>query len=304
MTKPASHRELLEGSGRFPREPLGPRVDGPSLYDLWNILVRWRLLIAAVAAAVVALVAAHVWLSVPRYEFRSGIELGYIYGGEAAVERYRTVESPEAAQARLDDLVIPTARRAFAAAGGQPAPAVRVSLRAANGGLLLISSAEQGRQSDVARLHTQIANALAEHHRPRLQQESQLLLHELEVQREVLAAELAALEEQVEFLRNRNPEEAAEPGVVALIDAQRLNDLTARRGDRQRELAQVQGRLDSIREGSRGTQLSFVASQSERPLGAGASARLVAGLLVGLLAGVLAAFLLEFVRNARRRRLA
>lgn len=286
----------------FQPEPRYYPEDEISLYDLWNVLVRRRLVIAAVLMLILAAGGTHAVLKPVTYEYRSGIEIAHVYRGEeASGDRYRHIESADAAQASLNDLVIPSIRRDLAGGEASP-PRVRVQVRSASNSLLLLSTAEPAQAEEVARLHTAIAEGLAERHRPALERELALVLQQLQVQAEVLRAEVAADREQIEFIQEREHAEAGEAGVVALIDAQRLADLRRNLTETQGQLARVESNITAVEQASRPTTVSFLASQSEEPVGTGRSLIIALSLVLGLMAGIFAAFLWEFIGNARQQR--
>lgn len=285
------------------RRQHAPYDDEISLYDLWNVLVRQRLLIAAVLVLTLVAAATYILLTPATYDFRSGIDIGYVYRGESAAEdRYRPVASAAAAQARLSDVVIPDVSRQRGASGEGPARDVDVELSEADNTLVITTSAPADAAQEVAALHTAIAAALAEHHQPYFQRERSLVIEQLQVQASVLEQELAADQQQLELLGNLDFSAVGQPGVVALVNAQRLSDLRRGMAEKRGALAHLKATIGSVQDASRGTRMSFIASQSKERNGAGASLVLALALVLGLMVGFFVAFIREFAVNAREQR--
>ncbi|WP_181919289.1 Wzz/FepE/Etk N-terminal domain-containing protein [Alkalilimnicola ehrlichii] len=278
------------------------RDDEISLYDLFNVLVdRWWV-IAAVFLATVLLGGAVAFSSTPSYEFRSGVDIGYIYRGEVATgDRYRLIESPDASRARLAEVVVPEVRRMLAATN-EAIPRVNVEVRESDAGLVLISSAPASQVGLVEELHTQVVDALAERHQPLFERELALVVRQLEVRAAALDEELTSLREQAELLSERDHAAGAERGIVALIDAQRTSDLRRDIATVRSQLAPVKASIQGAETVSQSTQLSFLVSQSEQPVSGGKALVLALSIVLGLMGGVFAALFWEFVANARRAR--
>ncbi|RFA37819.1 hypothetical protein CAL65_07710 [Alkalilimnicola ehrlichii] len=240
-----------------------------------------------------ATIAAYVLLRPPVYEYRSGMELAYIYRGEQSLnERFRLVESPEAARAVLNDLIIPAARReAFVAEGF--APEVGVEFLDAHDELALVSVAPAHRRAEVERLHRYIADALVEQHQPKFERELALAVQPLSVMQTVLEQEFAA--DRNRFERLQYSADAEANGLLALIDARRMaevrRDLTAK----QAELFRLRSMRESVEQASRSTSYTFLASRSEQAVGAHPAISLSLGFVIGLLAAVFGAYGREFV---------
>ncbi len=274
--------------------------DTVSLYDLWNVLVRRRWLVIAVLLASLAVGVGYALLRPLSYDFYSGIDIGYVYRGEAVdAERYRSIESADAAQARLNDLIVPGVRRELAA-DAEAVPRVSVSVRAADNSLLLASAATPAHSDTVAKLHAAIARALADAHQPYLERELGLVLGQLESRAAALQQDIALEREELVSLQQRDYRAGAE--LLALSDAQRIADLRRSLTEKQGELAQLQATMQGVRQASRGTRASFLASQSEQAKGGSSGLIVLLSLVAGIMTGFMSAFFTEFAANARRYR--
>jgi len=294
---PATHATEPFSAAPYPRYD-----DEISLYDLWDVLARRRMVILVMLVLTTAAGAAYAWMTPHVYEYRSGIEVGHIYRGEAVTgNRHRLIESPEATAARLHDVIIPAIRHEQSTPERR-APRVSVQVRSANDSLLLTSTARADQREAVEHLHAAIADALVQHQQPRYDREFNLVLRQVQVQAEALAEELAVEQVLAETLETRDQSLTSDSGIVALADAQRLADLRRSLSEKRSHLARIQTTMDGINEASIITHLSFLASRSEEPVGVGRSVILVLSIVLGAMSGVFMAFFWEFVSNARQRR--
>ncbi len=283
------------------KEPIErPAADEVTLYDLWSALTRRRWLIAATAMLTLLAGIAYVVLVPAYYEYRSGIDIGYVYRGEEMpTERYRFVESAEAAQARLEDLIVPAVRRELQS-GEAPLPRVRVEFREINNSLVLISFGTAEQAGEIASLHTAIADALADYHEPRYRQELTLVQRRLRVRVAVLQDELEAVQGQLQLTQERE-RDGTEGTLLALVDAQRVADLRREYASLQADAAAARAELEGVESASRATQLSFLASQAEQRVGTGRGTIVALSLVLGVLLGVFVAIAAEFASRAKAR---
>lgn len=275
--------------------------DEISLYDLWDVLVRRRWIILAILALVTLAGGTYAWLTPHSYQYRSGIEIGHIYRGEqVSDDRYRPITAAQAAEARLNDLIVPTVRQTLSTPQTS-APRVSVQVRSADNAVLLTTLARDDQNHIVERLHTAIAEALREHHQPIYDRELGLILDQLSVQANVLEREIAIDRQQLNGTEAQEDTGSENVGIIALVEGQRLADLRRSLAQKQSHLARLRSNMEAVTQASRTTQLSFLASRSEEPSGAGRSLTLALSIVLGLMGGVFTAFFWEFIHNARQR---
>lgn len=278
-----------------------PAADDIGLDELISAFTaRWWLF---VSFAVIAVSAAG-WYGTSRpllFEFRTGVEIGYVYLGEQREdERVRTLDTVEMARARLEDYIVPAIRRDWRAAG-RVVPTVTVEERGGGASLLLSSAAPESIADDVAELHRMIGERLAETHESVLRRQVALLQRPLNARATVLEQQVAAVDAQLATLQRGDlPSGDADAALVALINAQRTTDLGREYVALLGELAEARAEAEALEAGSLSTRLAFVASRSDRPISIATPVLIGLALVFSLLLAALLALIWELVVRVHR----
>lgn len=275
--------------------------DEINLYNLWDVLVRRRCVIAGIALLVIISGLAYALMKPVVYEFSTGIEIGQVYyAEEAGGGSYQLVESPEAAQARLEDELILRVRRALFD-GEEAAPKVTVQTRTNRGSLVLISTVREAQSEAVESLHEAIANALQEVHQRPFEREKRMALARHKPVEETLFVQLDLLESQLSMFGSSRANGDPREVLVEIVSSQWAADLRREAAEARVELAKTKGNIAAVEEGSRPTQLAYLAKQADTPAGSGKSLILALSVVLAGMLGILTAFFAEFASNARNR---
>lgn len=286
-----------ESSPRIPDHQRHVPDDEISLYDLWDILARRLPVLLAVAVLTIAGGFAYALMQPVQYEYRTGIELARVHtgGGSGTPE---LVVSSVASQARLEDVIIPELRREYFG-GEERGPRVQVRERGGDHGLMLQSTAEPRYADRVAEFHQVVVRTLSEEHEGHFQRAVNASTSRFEARAEVLGEQLDFLERQ---LRELSEKLTTDDGVAGLIIAQQMGDIRREMSDVRVAYTDARTAVQTIRDTSQGTELSFLASQSDEPVGARRALIAALSIVLGGMLGLFIAFFVEFVANARRYR--
>lgn len=263
------------------------------------LAARWWLfvLFGAVAAGAAA------WYASARpvlFEYRTGIEIGYVYLGEQGDdERVRAVDPADMAYARLEDYIVPTVRRDWREAG-RAVPSVAVEERGGGGGFLLISEAAEYAAAEVAELHRSIGQRLAETHEQLLQRQVALLQRPLSARADILERQLAAVDAQLATLHeDRLSAEGGDAALVALVNAQRAADLGREHATLLGALAEVRAQAEAVEAGTFPTRLAFIGSRSDQPVNVATGVLVILAGVLGLLLAAFLTLIWELIARAR-----
>lgn len=286
-------------------DPAGPQTrpydDEISLYELWDVLMRRLPVLLGVAVVTVVLGVVYAVMQPVEYEYRSGVDLPGVYS-EGALQEHSDgvmdVVARDVVILRLEDVLIPQERDAFSAKEGR-APHVRVSEYGSDYGLVLTSTSTREAAGDVSELHEGVIRALSEWLEPRFEQTLASSLRPFENRIELLDQQIESLQGDLDMLHEHLGER---DDVAGLIVAQRMSDT-------RRELAELRTRrvdarsdAETIATMSRGMEGTFLAKESDSPVGPGRSLIVALSVVLGGMLGLFASFFWEFVSNARNRR--
>ncbi|WP_018950671.1 Wzz/FepE/Etk N-terminal domain-containing protein [Thioalkalivibrio sp. ALMg11] len=278
-------------------DPAGPQSrpydDEISLYELWDVLVRRLPVLLGVAVLTVVLGVAYAMMQPVVYEYRSGVDLPRVYS-----EGLMDVVSQDMAIARLDDVLIPQQRDALFG-DEERGPGVRVSARGSDYSLILESTSTREAAEHVADLHEGVIAALAEWLAPRFEQSLATNLRPLNNRIEVLDEQIALLQEDLNTLYERLGEGE---DITGLIVAQQIGDLRRELAELRTQRVDARSSAETVQAMSRDTEQTFLAGESDSPVGAGRSLIVALSVVLGGMLGLFAAFFWEFVSNARSRR--
>ncbi|WP_373054623.1 Wzz/FepE/Etk N-terminal domain-containing protein [Thioalkalivibrio sp.] len=278
-------------------EPAAPQTrpyeDEISLYELWDVLMRRLPVLLGVAVVTVLLGVVYALMQPVEYEYRSGVDLPRVYSEEMI-----NVVSQDMAIARLDDVLIPEQRDALFG-GEERGPRVRASAHGSDYSLILQSTSTREAAEHVANLHEEIITDLAEWLTPRFEQSLSTKLSPLDNRIEVLDEQIAVLEEDLDTLYERLGQEG---DITGLIVAQQIGDLRRELAELRTQRVDARSDRETVEAMSRDTEQTFLAGESEDPVGAGRSLIVALSVVLGGMLGLFAAFFSEFVSNARSRR--
>ena len=270
-----------------------PYDDEISLYELWDVLMRRLPVLLGVAVLTVVLGVVYALMQPVEYEYRSGVDLPRVYS-----EGFTEVVSQDLAIARLEDVLIPQQRDQLFG-DEERGPRVRVSGHGSDYSLILESTSTRDTAERVSDLHERVIVALAEWLAPRFDQSLASSLRPLHNR-------IAVLDEQIELLQgdlNTLYERLGEGDDIAgLIVAQQIGDIRRELSRLRSSRTDAASSAETVEAMSRDTEQTFLAGESEDPVGAGRSLIVALSVVLGGMLGLFAAFFWEFVSNARNRR--
>ncbi|WP_018866790.1 MULTISPECIES: Wzz/FepE/Etk N-terminal domain-containing protein [unclassified Thioalkalivibrio] len=277
-----------------------PYDDEISLYDLYDVVMRRLLLILGVAVLTVVLGAVYAFMQPVEYEYRSGVDLPGVYSELANEASPGTVDVVSRGKVieRLEDVLIPQQRAALDH-GQQGAPAVRVTAEGSEYSLTLTSKSTRDRANQVADLHRQVVAALSEWLGVRFDESLAASLRPHYSRMELLDEQIAILQDDLDELRERLDERE---DVAGLIMAQRVSDIRRELAELRKQRVDARSKAETIQAMSREMEETFVARESDSPVGPGRSLIVALSVVLGGMLGLFAAFFWEFVSNARSRR--
>lgn len=267
--------------------------DEISLYDLWDVLARRLPVLLGVAVLTIVLGVVYALMQPVQYEYRSGVDLPRVYS-----EGLYNVVSQEMAVARLDDVLIPEQREEFFG-GEERGPRVRVSAHGSDHSLILESTSTRDAADRVADLHAAVIAALSDWLEPRFERSLSSSLRPLNNRIEVLDEQIDLLQEDLNTLYDRLGEG---DDVAGLIVAQQIGDLRRELSRLRSARVDAESSAETVEALSRNTEQTFLASESENPVGPGRSLIVALSVVLGGMLGLFAAFFWEFASNARQRR--
>ncbi|MFO7817960.1 MAG: Wzz/FepE/Etk N-terminal domain-containing protein [Desulfovibrionales bacterium] len=268
--------------------------DELSLIDLWLVLSRRKWIVVGITILCLALGAGYAWIQPTVYEYRSGIELAAIHGGPES-DGLKLLTSREGSSVMLQELIIPEQREILFGEEG-PGPNIQVAQSKDEYSLVLKSNAQPVNSGKVKQLHQAVADEMAKRHAAVLDKKIEVMSKPYVSQASLLRDQLKMLEEQLRLLSTRSDEDN---GIRSLVDAQQMGDIREEIADTRVELAEATSAVELIREASQSTRTSYLAVESEQPVGMGKMIMAFLALLLGLMAGVFLAFFSEFISNAR-----
>ncbi|WP_018995126.1 hypothetical protein [Thioalkalivibrio sp. ALJ2] len=266
--------------------------DEISLYELWDVLVRRLPVLLTVGALTIVSGVVYAVMQPLMYEYRSGVDLPTVYAEESV-----NVVSQEMAIAWLEDVLVPLHRRELFD-GKQEIPDVHVSEHGSGFSLMLESTSTREAAHRVSDLHQEIIAELSVWLDPRFERFLSSTLKPLNNRIDVLDEQIETLGDELQLLYERLGDG---DDVAGLIVAQQIGDVRRELSSLRSDRADAQSKAETVQEMSRNTEQTFIAAESEDPVGPGRSLIVALSVVLGGMFGLFAAFFWEFVSNARRR---
>lgn len=300
----------MERSPPQPASPPQPPVpsyggadDEISLYELWDVLVRRRVLIGITALAVLLAAVGYHLLQTPTYSMDLVLSVGE-RPSSAREEVTAFIERPEALESRLNEVVIPATRRAKAegaSENGGAVPFAEAEIINESAGLIRLSSTVTAAdQASAQALLNAVAEGVINEHADRLGS-----------RRETLRDQIAALQTEAERLEGGEALDqldlsavlgtergAAGAAVLNLLVDAMLSD---RRESERASHNLMRWELEAALAESSPTVVARPAQRGERQ-GPSLGLMVALGAVLGLMLGVFAAFAREFAANAAAHR--
>ncbi|WP_027371384.1 Wzz/FepE/Etk N-terminal domain-containing protein [Desulfovermiculus halophilus] len=269
--------------------------DEISLVDLWLILTRRKWTIVGITVLCLALGLAYALIKSETFEYRTGIELARVHGGPGS-GGLELVFPKDESVVMLQDLLIPQAREnIFGKEEGQRFK-VEVNKEASDNTVLLKTEAESQDRKKVEKLHQSIADALAKRHVTELQKKIKLYISPFQSRVELLNEQIDTLEQQ---LKEMSEHSYSAQNENSLVIAQQMGDIREELASVRVQRSNEKSAVETIREASHPTRVSFLASESYEPVGMGNAVIVALSLVVGVILGVFAAFFRQFLANVR-----
>jgi LPS O-antigen subunit length determinant protein (WzzB/FepE family) len=269
---------------RYTREPGYYPEDEISLIDLWNVLIRRKLLILAIT--ILAMMAATCTAWSPRPSMKA--KLWFSWARRLPPVR---LENPDEMVQRL--------RQAYRVGDDTEGPrempfveAISLNKREADHVVTLTARAEAPQQA--GQFLQSVVDGLLEEHRVRFEQAAALIkshLDSLTSQTEAFQSQIALIQAEMDQVREVNPVQASVLAVESGKLMAQLPGLEQRRNQLQLDL------LDSR---SYASQLLRSPTVAAKPVQPRPKLYIAIALVLGVMLGVFAAFFAEFLNNARR----
>ncbi|MFW5993124.1 MAG: Wzz/FepE/Etk N-terminal domain-containing protein [Desulfohalobiaceae bacterium] len=266
-----------------------------SLIDLWLMIVRRKLLVISVAAAMIVLGAAYAWMQPENYEFRTSVELAGVHYGPDS-RGLKLLDSVSETGALLEDFLIPAKRQELSEEEAL-VPKVDILERGSKQNIILTSIASHKNQDGIKQLHEGIVQELAKHQAQGFEEAISTQTQPLQAKSDMLQEKIQLLEDQLQSLVSRSRD--AE-GIRSLIDAQQMGDLRRELAQARQDRTEAEAIVQTIREASHESRINFLAAASEEAVGMGTKLILTFSVVLGLMLGVIGAFVCEFCRRARQ----
>lgn len=230
-------QQMPEDDGADAHFP-GADRDEISLFDLWNVLVRRRWVVAAVTAAVFGAAVGAVGLMPATYKFKTAIEIGSFVKATADGEERRFVEPPAIVEHKLLEAYVPLVRSELAEQAEGGVPRITVTTKDDSAVFVLSSEAVPEDASVLEAIHQRVASLLLDdHHRV-----TATVLAEQQARLEAKRSQLEHLDsESVREVRIGNLERRhaqAQRQLAALDDQFRVQQL-----DRQAAIGELKGSI-------------------------------------------------------------
>jgi len=290
-----------------PQQPLQQYVypdDEISLYEIWDILVRRRLLIGATAIAFIIAAAAYSMLQTQTYAVDLMLSVGERPSTASDDVSTVLIEPPASLVSRLNEVIIPAVRSQQAervSAADEALPAVQAEVSDAAAGLVRLSATTTEARVPMAQaLLTRIAEQVVDAHEQQLARQTDALRDQIMVLRAEVER-LARLENQIQ------PDISAIGGSDSGAEASAaFSLLVSAMLDNSRQSERVNYELRRWKLESALAELHPTELVREARLGGqqGQSMTLMIGLgaVLGLMLGVFGAFGREFLTNAAAHR--
>lgn len=265
--------------------------DEISLIDLWLVLMKRKWMILGITALCVVLGAGYAWMQPVVYEYRTSIELARISKGSNSLE---LVSPRDENFVLLKNVIIPAQRKSLFKEE-ESKPRVEIEKQETDYSLMLKSAAEPQDADKVKKLHDAVAESLEEKQEPVLKKRIDIRVKPLKTRAKSLQDQIDTLEDQLQRLSARSHDLNS---ISSLIDAQQMGDIRRDIAQARVKLADAESAIETIQEASQPTRTSFVAAESEEPVGTGKALIGALSLVLGLMLGVFAAFFTEFLASA------
>lgn len=267
--------------------------DEISLIDLWLVLMKRKWMIIGITVLCLALGAGYALMKPVVYEYRTGIELAAVHGGPES-KGLELLSPREGSAGLLENVIIPAQRENLFGEEGN-GPRVVVETPGSDYSLMLKSTAIPQNADKVRDLHKAVAEALENEHAPSLEKRLDVTVKPFKNRAKMLKEKIDTLEDQLQRLSSRSSDVNS---ISRLVDAQQMGDIREALADARIELTDAESATEVIMEASQPTRISFVAAESEEPVGTGKALIGALSLVLGLMLGVFAAFFREFLAAA------
>ncbi|MFP4041020.1 MAG: Wzz/FepE/Etk N-terminal domain-containing protein [Desulfosudaceae bacterium] len=268
--------------------------DEISLIDLWLVLARRKGIVMAITILCLALGVGYALMKPVVYEYRTGIELAAIHGGPES-DGLELLTSRDGTVVLLQDLIIPEQREDLFGEEEQ-GPDIEVVQSEDEFSLALNSKAQPVNAGKVKQLHQAVADELARRHDEVLEKRIEVMSKPYVSQASLLRDQHKMLQEQLRLLATNSD---GGDGIPSLVDARQKGDIREEIADTRVKLVTATSAAELIREASQPTSISYLAAESEEPVGMGRTIMVALALVLGLMAGVFLAFFSEFISKAR-----
>jgi hypothetical protein len=298
-----------------PSQPV-PHYEYPddeiSLYEVWNTLVKHRLVIVGVVAIALSLSTAYALYTQSQvqsqFEVDAIIEVGAMPGDQVATTPH--IESPQAVVTRLNQVIIPQVMEGITDPVSRPRAAV---LNADSGLVRLVASGVANQVAGTeAAIDASIEQLLQQHRRKLATRQAQIDRRLAEAQAELdrVAQANARRTAAMDAARNAITEQSNNSGAQTL-NRQLAATLSSIVGaiisrDGSTDISDIRRSMVSLQTASESARSSQIARaidvNSVQPQTRSASTIIALGGVLGLMLGIFAAFGREFLANAAAQR--
>jgi len=269
---------------RYAREPGYYPDDEISLIDLWNVLIRRKLLILALTILSVMAATLYSLVATPIYESQAVVLVG---------------KTPATGPLENPDEMVQRLRQAYRVGddteGARAMPyveSISLNKREADHVATITARAETPQQA--SQFLQTVVDGLIQEHGVRFEQAAALLtshLESLNSQTDAFQSQIALIQAEMDQVREVNPVQASVLAVESGKLMAQLPELEQRRNQLQLDL------LDSR---SYASQLLRSPTVAAKPVQPRPKLYIAIALVLGVMLGVFAAFFAEFLTNARR----
>ena len=285
--------------------PYDYRDDEISLYELWNTLVKRRLLIGAVFLLITAVAAAYALTRTPTYQFDAVIEVGQmpsLNGGSL-----QAIDAPGSLVSRLNEVIIPAVFEDVYAESEDVPPAPEAEILNGDARLVRLFAeipAERSERMEEAMAEV-VRAVLAEHERIRSTRLQRLdaRIGDLRAEIDRVIEARSGLFSQITNINRTRAEDATQDEDVSQQLAATLggivNVLVTREADADiTDLKSTIAQLEAVSASAEASALVRPATLADSPEGQPPTTIIALGAVLGLMLGVFAAFGREFLANA------
>lgn len=276
--------------------------DEISLIDLALVLMRRKWAALGVFLVCAAFGTVYALMQPLQYEYRTGVELARVHSGSWPLEHtesnqeYSLVSSQKDSIDLLQKGIIPDKRKSVLD-DKNFAMQVRATKGQKDDKLQLVTVGHPKHEKKIEALHKKIVEAFKQMQTQVLERELVSRIAPLQARLDLLQENIATLQEQLKVLKNY-PQEG--DSISELFLATRIADLRRELAQSRLDKSDAESAMHIVRESSHGTQIDYLAVESENPVGTSRQLIVALSLVLGLMLGVFAAFFVEFAAKARQ----